>query len=598
MPTDLFRDCCCGATKCTLVCCPIDKVDPKDHEENTLGQLAGFLETKDVAGFSKIIENQPPHLADQILEAPSDALPITIEKNSFPDSTGWLWTCGKDPKSPGWRRFWIAMWWGWMVMAPLGVLVWLVYVHFACASYTTPWFPDTDSLFAFRATERASLPSPCYSTYWSRSDGSGGREYQGYYHDAYAISLVPIPATILFFNVLSRFPICGVHYFWICFKWPAKTLVAVDLSNITISRHATDDAGTSTRRFPRADGDAPPAWQPPPGFDGVGTPTSSAGRSAAAAGGKGDSLLGRGKRLVATLYDDAAKIVEDAKKEAGLIRETAKALDRLLDSGNDRRKESMAERGVDKAEALELANAIVQHDAIKYRMAFKKVLDANGGAARAQRDHFDSAAAGIASSAAAELAKYPNGKIMQPGIGGVDPVKQKGKYVIQSNKKFKAAMPPVLAKLEAIAAGAGGQVHEGPVKATERLLEKARLSYGGNLQRVTDFIRLSIVCTTFPQLQKVLQGINMDFTIVRIKNRFAMENQAAKDTAAYRDCQLNLLIPGTKMVIEVQLHLDVIYELKSKVAAAVDADGRTGHHRYIEFRLLKETADHEFGDVE
>lgn len=330
----------------------------------------------------------------------------------------------------------------------------------------------------------------------------------------------------------------------------------------------------------------------------MGTPTSSAGRSAAAAGGKADSLLGRGKRLVATLYDDAAKIVEDAKKEAGLIRETAKALDRLLDSGNDRRKESMAERGVDKAEALELANAIVQHDAIKYRMAFKKVLDANGGAARAQRDHFDSAAAGIASSAAAELAKYPNGKIMQPGIGGVDPVKQKGKYVIQSNKKFKAAMPPVLAKLEAIAAGAGGQVHEGPVKATERLLEKARLSYGGNLQRVTDFIRLSIVCTTFPRLQKVLQGINMDFTIVRIKNRFAKENQAAKDTAAYRDCQLNLLIPGTKMVIEVQLHLDVIYELKSKVAAAVDADGRTGHHRYIEFRLLKETADHEFGDVE
>lgn len=522
MPTDLFRDCCCGATKCTLVCCPIDKVDQKDHGENTLGQLAGFLETKDIAGFSKIIENQPPHLADQILEAPSDALPITIEKNSFPDSTGWWCTCGKDPKSPGWRRFWIAMWWFWMVMVPLGVLV----------------------LFSVAGS--------------------------------YYILEISISATILFFNVLSRFPIGGVHYFWIFFKWPAKTLVAVDLSNITISRHATDDAGT--------------------GFDGV-SPTPSAGRSAAAAGGKGDSLLGRGKRLVATLYDDAAKIVEDAKKEARLIRETAKALDRLLDSGNDRRKESIAERGVDKAEALELANAIVQHDAIKYRMAFKKVLDANGGAARAQRDHFDSAAAGIASSAAAELAKYPNGKIMQPGIGGVDPVKQKGKYVIQSNKKFKAAMPPVLAKLEAIAAGAGGQVHEGPVKATERLLEKARLSYGGNLQRVTDFIRLSIVCTTFPQLQKVLQGINMNFTIVRIKNRFAMENQAAKDTAAYRDCQLNLLIPGSKMVIEVQLHLDVIYELKSKVAAAVDANGRTGHHRYIEFRLLKETADHEFGDV-
>lgn len=219
MPTDchtgLFRDCCCGATKCTLVCCPIDKVDPKDHEENTLGQLAGFLETKDVAGFSKIIENQPPHLADQILEAPSDALPITIEKNSFPDSTGWLWTCGKDPKSPGCRRFWIAMWWFWMVVAPLGVLVWLISVDRACASYTTPWFPDEDSLDAFRASSAASslLSLQCFIRDRSRSDGSGGYEYQGYYFEFEGYYFFWIPATILFFNVLSRFPIGGVHYF-------------------------------------------------------------------------------------------------------------------------------------------------------------------------------------------------------------------------------------------------------------------------------------------------------------------------------------------------------------------------------------------------
>ena len=241
---------------------------------------------------------------------------------------------------------------------------------------------------------------------------------------------------------------------------------------------------------------------------------------------------------------------------------------------------------------------IVQQDAMKYRMAYKELLDADGSAARAEREEFDEVAAGIKTSADKELRKYPNSKVQQPEIAGVDRFKQKGKYVTQSNKRFKSAMPSVLTAIMAIAAAAGGEVHVGPPKTNERLFEKARLSYGGDLERVTDYVRLSIVCTTFEQLKKVLLAINLDFIIIRIKNRFAKANEVAKDTGAYRDCQLNLLIPGTKLVIEVQLHLDVIYELKSKVAGARDADGRTGHDRYIEFRLLKETADHTFGDVE
>ena len=506
MPTDFFRDC-LGA-KCSWVWSTVETFD-KD-ERNIPGQMASCLEAKDVAGFTKLVEDQPPHIADKILEAPGGAVPVTEEFNSFPDSTGWWCTCGQDPESPWWRRFWIAMWWFWMVLVPLAGGVTLVTVGVDCADLQEQY-------------------------------GSNCSTEPGNYIIPGAFFFA-----VFFFNALSRFPICGVHYFWFIWKWPAKSFVAVDLSNVTISPTSAKSAGSSSK-----------------------------------------TLLERGKMLVKTL-----------KKDAGLIKETAKALDNLLDGGNERRRESLEERGADKADALESANAIVEQDTMKYRMAYKNLLDADGGVARAEREGFDEAAAGIKTSADKELRKYPNSKVQQPEIAGVDRFKQKGKYVTQSNKRFKSAMPSVLTAIMAIAAAAGGEVHVGPPKTNERLFEKARLSYGGDLERVTDYVRLSIVCTTFEQLKKVLLAINLDFIIIRIKNRFAKANEVAKDTGAYRDCQLNLLIPGTKLVIEVQLHLDVIYELKSKVAGARDADGRTGHDRYIEFRLLKETADHTFGDVE
>ena len=93
---------------------------------------------------------------------------------------------------------------------------------------------------------------------------------------------------------------------------------------------------------------------------------------------------------------------------------------------------------------------------------------------------------------------------------------------------------------DAIAAAAGGRVEKGPPKDNERLFNKARLSYADDLQRVTDYERRSVVCQSFPQLIQVLKAINLDFKIVRIKNRFAKTNEVAKDTGAYRDCQLNV----------------------------------------------------------
>ena len=86
--------------------------------------------------------------------------------------------------------------------------------------------------------------------------------------------------------------------------------------------------------------------------------------------------------------------------------------------------------------------------------------------------------------------------------------------------------------------------------------------------------------------------------MIRIKNRFANANanSNAKDTAAYRDCQLLREVPGTKLQFEAQLHTNVIHTLKDEVATKPGPDGRTGHDRYIEFGNLTEAAFTEYGN--
>ena len=81
------------------------------------------------------------------------------------------------------------------------------------------------------------------------------------------------------------------------------------------------------------------------------------------------------------------------------------------------------------------------------------------------------------------------------------------------------------------------------------------------------------------------------FKVIRCKNRFKKENVTAQESAGYRDLQLIVYILGTELLLEVQLHLECMYKLKTEVAANKDKDGRTGHERYVAFRQLKEEAE-------
>ena len=77
-------------------------------------------------------------------------------------------------------------------------------------------------------------------------------------------------------------------------------------------------------------------------------------------------------------------------------------------------------------------------------------------------------------------------------------------------------------------------------------------------------------------------------TIVRAKNRFHRKFNAANECAGYRDLQFNVLVDGTELIWELQVHLEEIEIMKTKLTAETDETGRTGHQRYVAFRAIRE----------
>jgi hypothetical protein len=113
---------------------------------------------------------------------------------------------------------------------------------------------------------------------------------------------------------------------------------------------------------------------------------------------------------------------------------------------------------------------------------------------------------------------------------------------------------------------------------------------------VTDYERRSFVCTSFGGLLEVLKRLPKSVTIIHIKNRFAKCNVDAKDSGGYRDLQVVVRL-DSGVLVELQLHLTIFHDLKTKVAGQENSEGQTGHVRYIAFRQLKELADFTFIDV-
>jgi len=111
---------------------------------------------------------------------------------------------------------------------------------------------------------------------------------------------------------------------------------------------------------------------------------------------------------------------------------------------------------------------------------------------------------------------------------------------------------------ELIALATGTTMLSSGVKSQPRALSKINSKLAGHSELITDLARTSIVAKDVPALMNVFELIEQETQLVRIKNRFK-----SPGASGYRDLSLLVCLPKSKIVAEVQIHLEAFSVIKN-----------------------------------
>ena len=174
--------------------------------------------------------------------------------------------------------------------------------------------------------------------------------------------------------------------------------------------------------------------------------------------------------------------------------------------------------------------------------------------------------------------RIPVGDQRQPAeIDGATDTKS-AECQLALNMEFEEHDGTMFGTVKEVAAELGVKFRAGPPKKDDRQAEKAKNAYDDDFSKLKDCRRASIVCKNIAGIIDTIARLEAaGIDICRIKNRFDRKYNATKLSAGYRDLQLNIRIPGTGLIWELQLHLEAVEELKSKLRDTADESGRTGY---------------------
>jgi hypothetical protein len=221
---------------------------------------------------------------------------------------------------------------------------------------------------------------------------------------------------------------------------------------------------------------------------------------------------------------------------------------------------------------LHAARKICDPDIMKYTMEWESTLQREPTAA-------DELAAVCERVTSAIPPKYAGEKLAQPSpLGGCSDTKDH-RYLNELKTAFDAHGDSIFDVAQSVAEKEGMIFKQGPPKKDQRSVEKADLAYDGDFAQLKDLQRASILCPTLSAVTQLLSALadTEGLEIVRLKNRFAPRYNAKEASAGYRDLQLNIVVPGSGLIWELQLHLEAMEKVKS-------SGGRSGHARYVAFR--------------
>lgn len=96
------------------------------------------------------------------------------------------------------------------------------------------------------------------------------------------------------------------------------------------------------------------------------------------------------------------------------------------------------------------------------------------------------------------------------------------------------------------------------VKSKQRAEEKIAHELDGQVERITDLARATIVSEDVASLVSIYETLERETTIVKVKNRFKKPGPSG-----YRDLNLLVRLPKTNLIAEVQIHLKAIADVKN-----------------------------------
>lgn len=111
---------------------------------------------------------------------------------------------------------------------------------------------------------------------------------------------------------------------------------------------------------------------------------------------------------------------------------------------------------------------------------------------------------------------------------------------------------------EIIALETGTHTFSSGIKSQQRALNKINHKLAGNSELITDLARTSIVAKNVAALMNAFELIEQEIQIVRIKNRFK-----SPGASGYRDLSLLVRLPESKIIAEIQIHLEAFSVIKN-----------------------------------
>lgn len=114
-----------------------------------------------------------------------------------------------------------------------------------------------------------------------------------------------------------------------------------------------------------------------------------------------------------------------------------------------------------------------------------------------------------------------------------------------------------------------------PLKTRDRAQAKITSKYQGQVAKITDIARTSLVSNSSYELMSAFELLDKETEILQIKNRFKAPKQSG-----YRDINLLVRLPKSQMIVEIQLHLQGIQAVKNGPE----------HNNYEQIQLIERTA--------